>query len=347
MPPQNHPQPTQISASYINDVILPEFHERKLVPKDYLVRGPLYKRPQSQIFKAVFKGHPFPVAVKVFEPGKGNAYIAEKQFSILEKYHSVIDEGQGFSIPRPVGYIPRHRTILMEWMEMPTLGTSMSKFGLINPFHKRYLGLAAQWLRWFHNLSDIENKPFNSNHYIVKLDQRIAGLPKQVQGVVNDELFQRCYRLIQSSTSEFERMSIDHAVVHGDFKPDNLFYSQRRVVGFDFSDPGMRPITEDICRFLLNIEIGRFPGSGGMKRGINPQFFSDLELFRGSYGLTRKELPDDFVVYLMLIEILYLWQGMLIREMQQGTSWWRQQRLKRVLWMAEYFSEKVLPSGKS
>ncbi len=346
MPPQDHPQPTQISASYVHDVILPEFHERQLVPKDCVVRGPLYKRSQSQVFKAVFQGHPFPVAVKVFEPGKGNAHIAEKQFSILEKYHPVIDEGQRFSIPRPVGYIPGHRTILMEWMEIPTLGTSLSKSGLFNPFRKKHLGRAAQWLRWFHNLSDIENKRFDSNHYIVKLEQRIAVLPEQVRDVVNDDLFRRCYRLIQSSTPGFERMSIDHAVVHGDFKPDNLFYSLRRVVGFDFSDPGMRPVTEDICRFLLNIEIGRFPGSGGMKRGINPQFFSDLELFRSSYGLTRKALPDAFVAYLMLIEILYLWQGMLIREMQQGTSWWRQQRLKRVLWMAEYFAEKVFPSGK-
>jgi len=347
MLPKNHPQLAQISASYVSDVILPEFHERKLVPKDYLVQGPLYKRSQSQIFKAVFKDHPFPVAVKVFESGKGNACIAEKQFSILEKYHSKVDREQGFSIPHPVGYIPGQRTILMEWMQMPTMGASMSKFGLSNPFYKGRLGRAAQWLHWFHNLSEIEHKRFDSTHYIVNLDKRIAGLPIQVRDIVNDDLFQRCYRLIQTSTSRFEKISIDHAVVHGDFKPDNLFYSLQRVVGFDFSDPGMRPITEDICRFLLNIEISRFPGSGGMKRGVSPQFFSDLEVFRSSYGLTRKELPDTFVVYLMLIEILYLWQGMLIREIRQGTSWRRQQRLKRVLWMAEYFVGKLSPFGKS
>jgi len=61
MPPQDHPQPTQISASYVHDVILPEFHARQLVPKDSVVRGPLYKRPQSQSLKQYLKTIHFPL----------------------------------------------------------------------------------------------------------------------------------------------------------------------------------------------------------------------------------------------------------------------------------------------
>lgn len=345
MPIQDHPQQARISAAYVRDVILPECHERQLLPRDCLLRGPLYKRPQSRIFKAVFKGQPFPVAVKVFEPGKANASVAEKQFSVLEKYHSLIDEGQAFSIPRPVGYLPGHRTILMEWMEMPTLGASMSRFGPFNPFHRKQLGLAAQWLRWFHSLSEVEKRRFDAGHYIDKLEQRIAGLPEQVRGVVNDDLFRRCYRLLQDSVCGLEQISIDHAVVHGDFKPDNLFYSSRRVVGFDFSDPGMRPVTEDICRFLVNVGISRSPGSGGIRGGASPRFLSDLEQFRAGYGLSERELPNDLLAYLMLIEILFLWQGMLMREVQQGTSRRRRQRLKRVIWMADYFSQKISRRG--
>src|SRR5690606_3877787 len=111
--------------------------------------------------------------------------------------------------------------------------------------------------------------------------------------------------------------------------PYNLLLAPGRTVGIDFLARGSMPVTFDICRFLVYMDVHRiFLTRGGalQRHGCNRH---DLDVFMSGYGDSLAGLPARDFLYVHFSEVMRRWAAIILLKAQGKAT----QRYKRALEM--------------
>ena len=332
------PPPTE---SYVRAVILKALDERSGEHGDWTVEGPLAKGRDSWIFKARTPLAKWPLAVKVYCASKPADLVA-KSYRDLQRYHLSMAGGRD-TVPAPWAVLPEHRTHISEWIDYPVMGTLLSQAGRRREERAALLAAAGQWLGCFHRQAGISFGPLDHGQLQWHVDRSLGGTAGAWHAV-GDGMFRHGYTTLVKHAETFADTPVGHTTCHGDFTPTNLFLGPDRTVGFDFGAMNGRPVTFDICRFVMRAEANK--PFATRKADLSPQGLErrDQEAFMASYGPLERPLEGPILSYLCLAEALRRW-ATLIEERRGSrfsvTHWVRLSRLRRMVGYAARHLEQT------
>jgi hypothetical protein len=223
------------------------------------------------------------VILKVYRPGMVKANLARDMHakSVLCHQAAVAD----CTVPEPILCIPERNALVMEQVFAPTAGTLLK-----NGFHTRGTRdrlnrKAAAWLSWFHGCSSVAPAPFDANYFLGKLVTLQGRIGQQNAAMLaGDAFLHQCIESVKAVAADLDGHVVPHASAHGDFTPFNLFARGETMVGFDYLANRRLPVTYDICRFLLYLDIYRLLPAGASELRQYGCRQADFEIFMGAYG---------------------------------------------------------------
>lgn len=296
------PPPT---AEHVRDVVLRDLDVRTGRRGDWRLEGPVAHGRDSWVFKATTASSPGPLAVKVYlndMPAEGIA----RQDANLRRYHAAMAGRSGLTVPAPWAALPEHRTLIMEWISEPLMGTLLAEAGRRRDRRAKLFAAAGAWLRHFHDQSTIDYRPLKTDRLRWQVD-RSLGAEQGAGQRVRDTVFRHGYGVLVERAREFSQAPVATAVCHGDFTFNNLFHGAERTVGFDFGARHRMPVSYDICRFVSTAETAKpFLSRRATlaPQGVEAQ---DLEAFLAGYGPLEARLEGRLLSYLHLAEVLRRW----------------------------------------
>lgn len=110
---------------------------------------------------------------------------------------------------------------------------------------------------------------------------------ERVRSILEERTISNIRRLLKKYTSVFACFDLGKALVHGDFKPDNILVSEREIVGvldWEFAHSG--------C-FYMDV--------GNLLREMPPESEDDLKFGLIEGGI---DLPSDWRLYSLLIDLV-------------------------------------------
>lgn len=280
-------------------------------PDDWkLKRAPLVRREATLYFlKSPSSGKS--IVVKVFthfqEKGKNSAQL----HAALVRYHRGSDLTKGYTVPEPYGLIPDHAAVIMEWVEKPTFHKLLYRDMLSPARRHENIRRVAGWLRWFHSQSEVSTACVGDDQPIRRIMRKVRASGLAESGKWHDESLHRSLELAVKCSTLVRRLSIDHALCHHDFKPTNVLLDDSHIVGIDFLAHRRDPVTLDICRFLIQLDLYRtlWRKSFALTRRTRG---NDFDIFLSAYGGNAAGIGDDELLYLYFVSVLSRWSSLAI-----------------------------------
>lgn len=223
------------------------------------------------------------VVLKTFHPGKTKPKLAKELFAKSQVCHA--GATAAYSVPEPIFLSHEHNAWAMERILVPTIGKRL-KFGFPAAATRDGIARAAGgWLAWFHSCAKVTAEPFDAEYFLGKLEtlrEKAGSNDREVLGA--DQFLQTTLALTKEVAHSLHGVSLPHVSVHGDFTPFNLFGRGGQIVGFDFLARRRLPVSYDVCRFLLYLDLYRLmptPAAELRKFGCRQR---DFEAFAAGHG---------------------------------------------------------------
>lgn len=332
------------SADFVNLNVIPAICDAIGCSREgWRIHSPPVERRDCIIYKAVSPYFHPPLAIKIFDPDKVDRRVPEYVFNALSAYTETT-RLQGMqsclTVPRPIGLIEQYGTVAMEWVDAPKLSTLLFRHYYSLSRRRKIVTYAARWLRWFHDYSDRKRESYDSRIILRKIDKSVSNISGDQAGP--DPLFESCFRLLEKESEKFDGLKLDHAVIHGDFTPNNLLLDHDRVIGMDFLALERGAVTRDICRFLVYLDIYRVfrTSPAALRRyGCN---LKDMTNFLNVYG-AGDDGGFDFKTlrFMQFTEIMRRWSALKRRSLRGNSSILRHIELVRLKRMARYVAEGI------
>lgn len=281
-PPAGLPMPSVGKVSELRS-LLEEISRQTGCDDWQTARRPLSRR-NCMIHFLRSKRFRFPgLILKIYRPGVVKADLAREMHAKSLLCHQAAVAG--CTVPEPILCCPGQNALVMEQILVPTAGALLK-----NGFHTRRTRndinrKAAAWLSWFHACSPVVHAPFDSNYFLKKLATLQAKIGQHNPSLLaGDAFLHQCIEAVSKVAGDLDGHLLPHASAHGDFTPFNLFARGDTMVGFDHLAHRRLPITYDICRFLLYLDIYRIlPASPPELRQYGCRK-ADYEIFMDGYG---------------------------------------------------------------
>lgn len=218
-------------------------------------------------------------------------YLGEN--AALDHARTLFEKSQSFhrestpecTVPEHLLFVHRENTLVMEYVDAPVAGDL-----LIHGFHsprsrRRIIRQAARWLRWFHSRSPMETAHPNPGFMFRIVDRMHGEIRHQSPEVLaEDDFLGDCIERARRYGEELRDTSLLHAVLHGDFTPFNLFLVNGRSIGIDYDANHRLHVHQDICRFLLYLEVYRIRPATAEEVEFCGGRRNDYETFFQAYG---------------------------------------------------------------
>lgn len=311
------------------------------VPANWRQTHPEMKRLKASIYRIASDDFPTPVGIKVFRTDVVNPAFPEKLFAEWQRY-AAQSLPEGFCVPAVYGILPSRAALMMEWVEAPHMGDV-----LLQNLHRRdvrenAVRRAGGWLQWFHGIGGVEELPYDTSMMLDKIDAMLAKVKAQNPAMIaSQKSFLDCLELLHRATPQFQELSLPHAPVHGDFTPYNLLLSaDGRTCGIDFLVHGRRPVTFDICHFLVYLDVHRFWLTSAKALRYQGGSRHDKDHFMAGYGDALSGLTPEAFLYIHFSEVLRRWAYLLLLKAEgRSRGWKRKLELFRVARMARHMAE--------
>jgi len=288
------------SPRYVRDVILPELARQSGQAGPWSLEDRVIRGRDSWIFKAHAPDAPFPLALKVFCDAVEKKEIV-RQAKLLSRHHDAMANRPDLSVPAPWAALPDHRTLVMEWIEEPSLDALLRRAGRCREERIRLLAAAGRWLSHFHDQSGLASGPLRTDRLQRRIDLLLGG-ETGAGHMVSDQTFRGAYAVLLRCADEFAGAPFPHATAHGDFMARNLLHG-RRTIGIDIGGRPNFPVTHDMFRFLVQAEVER-PLLTSASAGIRG---SDAQAFLAAYGAGAQLGNDRLMAFLYLAATLTRW----------------------------------------
>lgn len=289
----------EITPDFVRETILRGFDPAG----DWLLEGEPIRARVSTIFKAVSPRSGQTMAIKLYRPG-ARPGIETAHERRLRRIRAVMEGSTRLTVPRPLGAIPQHRALLMEWIEEPQVSRLLARAGSRRKERARLFEVAGRWLRYFHDCAGARPAPLDVGRLRKDIRAMLGGADA---GEVRDGAFRRRHDDLLRHAHAFEGLPVAHAEIHGDFNPNNLLHGSARTVGIDLGLTPPSPVTSDIGRFLVQAETAK--PFLGMPFGLGPLGSEkwDLQAFMAGYGAVPPGLDQRQFAFLILAEVLRRW----------------------------------------
>lgn len=318
---------------------LPELSQRTGCDDWLMTRGHLNRRDCAIYFLGSRQYRLPKVVIKVWRnsPAKNKARDIHRKS--LHYYHGATGR---FTIPEPLFAFSDGQALAMECIDSPLCGTLLAK-----GFHRRgtresVIRNAGSWLAWFHEQNGISNVPFDGPAAFRKIAEIEEKIRLQDSALVaRDTWLCEHLKIAAACAGATDGVMLPHAVWHGDFTPFNLFMRGESVTGFDFQVKRRFPVTHDICRFLLYLDVHRiFPASAAELRGSGCREL-DRELFMQAYGREVTPWEDGLWLKLYFLEVMRRIASLTLARAKGGTRPFRIQEMIRLRRNAKYISDAI------
>ncbi len=276
-------------------------------PDDWKPDCPAQVRRESTIHRLSSESTGRTICVKIINRPARKVTDSQRLYAALKHYHARSDQQQGFTVPQPFGVLPDEGAVIMEWVEGKTFGELLKKEQFCTRKRHENIRKVAGWLRWFHLQSEIgrENMADGTQlKAIVHVFEEHPGSGLHKAASSHDPALRRYMAQAARHAWMLRGVEIESAILHGDFKPTNLLFSESgSVVGIDFLGVRRGPVTHDICRFLIDLDFYRnlVRRSYALSPGSRS---NDFEAFLSAYGGKVGGISRPAFVYLYFLSIL-------------------------------------------
>lgn len=282
--------------------ILPELF-RKTQCDDWELMRPSLPRRESTVY--FLRSARFRLPALILKHYRKNAvrrHLALDLHSKSELLHR--SATAGCSIPEPILCVPGENALAMEYVDAPITGSLLRR-----GFHSRQTRdainrNAARWLRWFHGQAEVVPERFDALAVFANISKTVEKIrARDPDALARDEFLNECVEFAGKIAREADGVPILHAITHGDFTPFNLFTRGGTTVGFDYQVKHRRPVTQDICRFLLYLEVSQIIPTRPSELREHGCRSRDLTAFMDAYGAGHDLLENGLWLRLQFLEI--------------------------------------------
>jgi hypothetical protein len=210
---------------------------------------------------------------------------------------------RGFGIPALYADFSDAHALLLEWVEARELEQALVRAALRPGLHRAQVQRAAAWLRWFHDLNGVDERPYQAARHARQLSARLAAAPVAAGRFRDDPLWTAALRRFNVGLHRLDGIPVPSALAHGDFTSTNLLVSGTRVVGIDLWAEHRLPIAEDLARMFVYLAAGDVLPAGARLRPVPLPAWRAQQALLAGYASER--LRDDALWrHLVLYETL-------------------------------------------
>lgn len=244
------------------------------------VVGPIQSGPRSRLFRCTGGELTGAMALKFCLTADG-----ERDFATALGQHAALERIAGLAarsatsvrIVRPLGYVDEYACVATEWIEgrpvMAMLAGSMSSEADIHDSAKA----AGHWLRGFHAMHRLADRPMSCVVMLANLDQR----KPTAHALASNRHFGAGRAALAQMASAVAAIPVPIAHHHGDFKAENLMMTDDGLVGFDITAHWDDAVMLDLAQFLRDLTFCAWRPSGWL---LGRRHRPIAEAFLGGYG---------------------------------------------------------------
>jgi len=319
----------ELTASDVRRILLEKFEDSSPQGHTWEVSGPVKVSRECLLFRARTTRFEGDVAIKIFRPESLDTRSFNKQVEILEEYVSCMGD-QDCRVPAALGSLQDPKMVLMEWVAAPRLKTCLLKRPLDRAWRESCLQAAGRWLRSFHEVKGFSVQALKVKPLLGRIEKMASQPDPMVRPPADWGSFQAYFGRLEKAMGSIEGSPAPHARTHGDFNPNNIFHGPEGTLGYDFFSQKLSPVTDDICRFLVYVQVYRLflfpmPTAWALK-GLD----RDRTTFLQGYGPTEPELDQHPFRILFLAETLRRWASVQKQISLGTTGLWKRVELGRL-----------------
>lgn len=202
------------------------------------------------------------------------AHKSRREFEFHQRVHAFFaEQGEEYSVVRPVDYFPDLLTLIVEKAEGADLGDLIqtARYSLGGYFTRKtqlgkYFQRAGKWLALMHRaFATSEGAAFDHEHFERQINHyferfKRAGGKTKVAEPIRQQLLALCRRFIGEQ--------VQQAHLHGDFKLRHIFVTEDRISPIDFGNELAGATYDDVARFLVEIKLLEYGFALPMRRDL-------------------------------------------------------------------------------
>lgn len=242
---------TQLPPEKLKGVIHNELH--KISNNDrWKITGSVIQSRQCQIFKAEESTSGLTLAIKHYSNSTSDV-APKQQYEAFQRCHTTMANGNAtYRVPATYFINQKHRIFAMEWISGKSLHSLCWRPFQSNRITNDHLERSGRWLRHFHESGEIRQEKINFSHTLKSIEKQIERVgPKYHQ----DPSFAASYLELEQIIEQLPGDNHPTALLHGDFTPANLLFSEKRVTGLDIWATVRGSIYSDIARIMTYLSV--------------------------------------------------------------------------------------------
>jgi tRNA A-37 threonylcarbamoyl transferase component Bud32 len=263
-----------------------------------LLRGPVLRQQNSQIFYAECAGQPFPLMIKqctMPNTQVSDTRSARTQFDALQRAWAMTAGERRYNVPTPVALLEAEGIVVMEWIEGDDMTSRLTGWGVSLSERRQLVEEAAEWLRRFHHAGDLAPVRLAAR----KLLPRLTADPSPI---LADRFYRAGVAMLDRTRDVVEASEVTGGLLHGDFKSDNLLVCRNRITAIDLHLEDRDTLLFDISMFLNHLELlGLHPRGLRLATKTRELAQAFLDRYFGATGGTAPLLPLAWVRLFVLL----------------------------------------------
>ena len=270
-----------------------------------IVKGPVFKGELSKVYYAETTSCPFPLAVKLCytrNTGLPDPISASEQFAALQALAALMPRDGPYAAPWPYKLDADSGLLAIEWVNGHTMTHYLKDFRTPVTQVKVVLKRAGAGLRHFHATGYGAHATLDATK-----QHRLFASNLSSSALRWDRVFMRACGLVERMADGIANQVFAVAVLHGDFKTDNLLLCGDRVVGLDIHAKDKGLVLWDIVPFLNRLGLFFYSPSGWHimrhRRAIEQRFLTGYF----TRELTSREAAT--IAWLRLLILLQQWDA--------------------------------------
>ena len=259
---------------------------------EFAVDQVVYVSPQSLVCRAVSPAAGRRVALKVVLDERNLS--ARDQFEAMRAVETRFHAHAGFRAPQALAYLEGRRAFVMEWLD----GQPLSRL-LCGGDRRKAAGAirkAAHWLAILHGSEILPPRPMPLSDMLADLEEAMSGRRPGPVGPI--------LAMLRGAADSLAAVPVATAVLHGDFKPENLLLSGDELIGMDSEARYRAATVGDLGYFLNSLRLAAYTHAAPLllwrRRRLEREFLAE-------YGALRGDVPPAHLAWWRLHHLARLW----------------------------------------
>ncbi len=225
---------------------------------------------------------------------------AEAQYTALVSAIKKLKDGS-YRVPRPIAYFSEKGIVVMEYINSESLENILLKKDMSVSDKNEYIKGSAQWLSNFHASYKEGIRVFDSAKKIADLSKSISSVEPTLSK--HSELV-TVWRWLESTASYIQTRKTAFGYTHGDFKQENILYSEGNIYGIDLLLEKKGEQLIDLVQYTNHLLFLTMKHSG---KSYNKYVNEWIDCFLDSYAENKTRIDMDVFYWFRLQHLMRHW----------------------------------------